>query len=199
MTTCNTHGCSKPARKRGHCNAHYTRLLRTGEFRPTTTDERFWRKVDKSGGCWLWTGGLTTKGYGHFYVDGRLVAAHRFAYERHVGPVLAGYMLDHTCHVRACVNPEHLRPVTNKQNAEHRVGAQVNSRTGVRGVGWHQGVGKWLARVQHHGKRITVGYFDTLEEAGEAVRLARLQLFTHSDHDHRPTDPDSDSTREDHR
>ena len=35
--------------------------------------ERFWIKVDKSGECWLWTGGCFTNGYGSFRLDSRKV------------------------------------------------------------------------------------------------------------------------------
>lgn len=49
-------------------------------------------------------------------VDGRLVRAHRFSYERAVGPIPAGLQIDHLCRVRACVNPAHLEPVTCGEN-----------------------------------------------------------------------------------
>lgn len=49
--------------------------------------DRFWEKVDQSGECWLWTGGTSTNGYGRFSVNGRMVNAHRWAYEECVGPI----------------------------------------------------------------------------------------------------------------
>lgn len=68
-------------------------------------------------GCWLWTGFVDRKGYGVIGVGGRkLSKAHRFSYERFVGPVPDGMQLDHLCRVRNCVNPSHLEPVTNREN-----------------------------------------------------------------------------------
>lgn len=82
-----------------------------------TAEERFWAKVEKQeGGCWLWTGAITSHGYGQFKVDGRLVGAHRFAYELLVGPIPLGLTLDHLCRIRHCVNPSHLEAVTNREN-----------------------------------------------------------------------------------
>lgn len=87
----------------------------------TATDritERFWGSVDKNGpdGCWVWTGTLRY-GYGYFRQGGKnAVRAHRWAYERIVGPIPEGLQLDHLCRVRACVNPSHLEPVTQREN-----------------------------------------------------------------------------------
>lgn len=78
-------------------------------------------------GCWEF-GSLGTDGYGQMWVgsrtDGtrRLRKAHIIAYEIFVGPVPEGRELDHLCRNRACVNPEHLEPVTHQLNVQR--GAQ---------------------------------------------------------------------------
>lgn len=83
------------------------------------TLDRFMAKVDvQPGGCWLWFGAISAKGYGRFMLDGRNRLAHRVAFEIFVGPIPAGLTIDHTCEDRACVNPEHLEPVTNRENLE---------------------------------------------------------------------------------
>lgn len=83
----------------------------------TETDAaRFWAKVDKTKTCWLWTAYKNAKGYGRFQFQRRSVAAHRWSYELHFGPVPNGLVLDHLCRTRHCVNPDHLEPVTSREN-----------------------------------------------------------------------------------
>lgn len=59
--------------------------------------------------CILWT--ASKRGYyghGHFWLNGRLNAAHRVAWELAHGPIPAGLCICHRCDVPACVNPDHL-------------------------------------------------------------------------------------------
>lgn len=100
-----------------------------------TFAERFWEKVDKDGpaGCWIWTGAIGNKGYGHITVRRpgfrSTLDAHRLAYEFVVGEIPPGLQLDHLCRVRRCVNPAHLDPVTRKENILRGVGpTAVNAR-----------------------------------------------------------------------
>lgn len=68
-------------------------------------------------GCWLWSiASVGSYGYGRAKVYGKNVPAHRAFYENARGPIPAGMVLDHICRVTACVNPDHLRPVTKAQN-----------------------------------------------------------------------------------
>lgn len=67
-------------------------------------------------GCWKWTR-ATNLGYGRINVgNGIIRQAHRVSYEEFIGPVPSGLVLDHLCRNRACINPAHLEPVTNKEN-----------------------------------------------------------------------------------
>ncbi len=144
--TCIIRGCEKPRMGREWCFMHYKRwqihgdpmivLPPNGGQRPGDPIERFWGKVDKAGlvpvhrpelgSCWMWIESCQ-KGYGSFYLNGRKVGAHRFAYELLVGPVPDGLELDHLCHNdsgcaggpcvhRRCVNPSHLEPVSHREN-----------------------------------------------------------------------------------
>ena len=168
---CSDEGCTRPAKCRGLCNAHYLRLRRHGSTakldrrryrvcdipgcgrpheglglcslhrqrvrrgtplggRPTTQD-KFWATVDRDGpipayrpelgSCWIWTGYTDPNGYGNFrrWRHNVTRSAHRIAWEWLRGPIPTGLQLDHLCRVRACVNPDHLEPVTPKIN-QHR-------------------------------------------------------------------------------
>lgn len=67
--------------------------------------------------CWYWDGGYTPAGYGQLRLPSRKhKLAHRLAYELLVGPIPEGLQLDHLCRIRGCVNPEHLRVVTSREN-----------------------------------------------------------------------------------
>lgn len=71
------------------------------------------------GRCWIWRGASHPLGYGTFRLGGDddvYIAAHRAVYELLVGPIPAGLHLDHLCRVPACVNPDHLDPVTVGEN-----------------------------------------------------------------------------------
>jgi hypothetical protein len=86
-------------------------------------------RIQPTGFCWLWTGGLNNCGYGQVSFQGRTQAAHRVVWELLVGPIAKGLQLDHLCHMRLCVNPDHLEPVTKAENMR---------RAGVRN-GWIKG------------------------------------------------------------
>lgn len=91
-------------------------------------EERFWSKVDAVGPCWLWTAGTNPLGYGRYNLTWRngkpqgLVLAHRHAWQSLVGPIPEGLVLDHLCRVPACVNPDHLEPVTQAENIRRGYG-----------------------------------------------------------------------------
>lgn len=81
----------------------------------SVAQRRFWAKVERSDGCWLWTGGLR-RGYGVVVIAQRRLAAHRVAYEWCVGPVPSGLFVLHSCDTPSCVRPDHLRVGTHEEN-----------------------------------------------------------------------------------
>jgi hypothetical protein len=83
--------------------------------RPKFTEERFWALVDKTGSCWVWTGSVNaTTGYGRAGSMG--ASTHAISWSLLRGPVPEGLQLDHLCRVRICCNPDHLEPVTPREN-----------------------------------------------------------------------------------
>lgn len=72
--------------------------------------------------CWIWMAATDAGGYGRFWGNGRLMRAHRFAWEQKHGPIPPGLQIDHLCRVRNCVNPGHMEVVTRRDNILRGVG-----------------------------------------------------------------------------
>jgi hypothetical protein len=116
--TCSIEGCEARHYARSWCRRHYRVARVHGDplWTPPTVADRFWPKVRKTDGCWLWTAQRGPLGYGRFAVDSYPQQAHRVAYELLVGPIPDGLELDHLCRNPPCVNPAHLEPVTHREN-----------------------------------------------------------------------------------
>jgi hypothetical protein len=111
---CSADTCVNVVVAKGLCATHRWRLANWGttdDKPPTSATDRFWRHVDKTGACWLWTYNLFNTGYGAFFFGGNNVGAHRFAYEHLVGEIPPHLVVDHLCKVRHCVNPGHMEIV----------------------------------------------------------------------------------------
>lgn len=91
--------------------------------------DRLWSHTDLSTtDCLLWNGAVNKKGYGVIEVSDRNWLAHVLAYFLVKGPVPSGKVLDHLCRVHNCINPDHLEPVTDRENILRGVGiAAVNA------------------------------------------------------------------------
>lgn len=86
--------------------------------------DRLWPKALADGtGCWIWAGATSVGGYGRIQVDGQSRTASRVAYTIVKGSIPESLQLDHLCRRRACINPDHLEPVTPRENV-------------LRGEGW---------------------------------------------------------------
>ena len=112
--------CGRSVSSRGMCSRCYRQWwadpANAGQIRRYGLDEleRLLQHVDV-GLCWMWTGSTDDEGYGLFRSGGSPLA-HRRCWELLVGPIPDGLVLDHLCRVRACVNPDHLEPVTQLEN-----------------------------------------------------------------------------------
>jgi len=130
IKTCEVDGCDARRKARGMCGKHDNRLRKWGDVnfvpkrrgcpanfptRVVNNEERFWSLVVKGDQCWIWAGLLSKQGYGMWSMKGKNVRAHRYAFFLANGRY-AYPMTLHSCDVKACVNPDHLREGTHRDN-----------------------------------------------------------------------------------
>ena len=102
-------GCGRRAAARGLCNRHYNEHRRAGTLPPRASlEDRLWARVEKSEGCWEWTGPLKDGRWGYLSDHGEMRLVHRVSYELTVGPITEGLVVRHRCGNARCVRPEHL-------------------------------------------------------------------------------------------
>lgn len=193
MRICAAGGCTEPVTitTRTLCSPHFQRWLagksdddKTADMRYVPLEVRFWRRVDKTPTCWLWTGPLF-EGYGRIKLHGKAWPAHRMAWTMLRGPIPEGMQIDHKCRTRACVNPDHLQTVTHALNQQNR-SQQGWGRSGHRGVSWSKHHNAWHVRVgDGSGGRISIGLFKDLEEAKAVAIEARNRIMTNNLEDRR--------------
>lgn len=185
MNVCSIAGCARKHRAKGYCGPHYARNLKYGDpmahvpvgSRASSPEESFLANSEPLAwsGCIVWSGRAREDGYGVIYVGREPVLAHRYAWERERGPIPEGLHVDHVCHVRSCVNVEHLRLATPAQNTYNRQGVKPNRKHDLpRNIS--PGRGGYAVRVTKAGVRHN-SWGRTLPEAiAEAERL-RGELF----------------------
>ena len=119
-SVCLVKDCQKKPVAISFCSLHYQRNRFNGDaytYKRPTTEERFWKFVNKTDSCWLWTGNVGSDGYARFqFSSKKLILAYRFSYEMSKGQIQKGLELDHLCAVRNCVRPDHLEAVTHLEN-----------------------------------------------------------------------------------
>lgn len=169
------------------CGSHYKRWYRYGDplagqvHRFESPEKLFEERTEWIDGCLIWQASLESgakdgiSGYGRMQFGGKTHQAHRWAWEQANGKIPAGMVIDHKCWNRACVNVDHLRVVTRKQNNAYRGGPQSTTATGVRGVTLKRG--QYYAQVMNDKRNYRKGPFATIEEADNAAHLLRVEMF----------------------
>ena len=101
--------------------------------------DRFESKIDRrntgDNDCDVWTGALSSEGYGNFTVGKHTVRAHRVAFMLAFGEIPDELFLDHLhpqCLYRFCVNEWHLEPVTSGENTRRGVGIGSSNQRAMR-------------------------------------------------------------------
>ena len=123
-------------------------------------------------------GSIDKKGYIRILCKKQTYLAHRLAWFYVYGK-WPTKELDHINKNPSDNRIENLRDVTRKQNMENKKLYKTN-KSGHSGVTWHSRDKKWNVRIGHYGKRISIGYFDNLEDAIKARIKAQNKIFTHS-------------------
>jgi hypothetical protein len=81
-----------------------------------SVEERFWKNVDRSKDCWLWTGTVDRYGYGRLSVNYKNMSAHRLSAMMHFGMFDKRMFVLHRCDTPRCVRPSHLFLGDQRQN-----------------------------------------------------------------------------------
>jgi hypothetical protein len=94
----------------------------------------FWKKVDTSGDCWLWTGHVDKDGYGMVRRNKKNMRASRYAVYLATGKyVPPGMVVMHdVCDNPPCVRYSHLKVGTQSENiaSSYRKGRSVSPNSG---------------------------------------------------------------------
>ena len=110
------------------CYSTFTLEGRSDEWLQAAREYVGVRYEQQSDGCWKWLGQVSGGGYGQARIHDIYVAAHRLSYELAIGAVGERLVLDQNlCRNRACINPEHLEPVTQATNLRRGLVGRKNA------------------------------------------------------------------------
>lgn len=135
-----------------------------------TIQERFWEKVEKTEGCWLWKSAISsTLGHGTLWVNGGNQYAHRLSYEWSNGAIPPGMFVCHTCDNGGCVNPDHLFLGTHQDNMDDMA---------RKGRAKYPGARKPKRGTAHHRAKLSELTVQRLRILGDALPLSTYSRIT---------------------
>lgn len=133
--------------------------------RELSAEERYEALVDRvttPEECHLWKGAPSANGYGRFKVSPtKTVYAHRWGYERHIGPIPQGLVIRHSCDTRLCQNPAHLSVGTHADNIRDRD---------------ERGRGRWLQKAAHPQAKLTPEQVEEIRMRYQAGGITQADL-----------------------
>ncbi len=116
-------------------------------------------------------------GYIQVQVDGVRYMAHRIVFKMVFGKDPGSLQIDHIDRVKKNNSPCNLRLATHGQNNQNAISANKNSKSGIRGVYWYKRKNKWRTTIGVNGKTVSIGYFDSINDAETAYTKARIKFF----------------------
>lgn len=157
-------------------------------FWKTRTPDLFQSSKDPEKQCSSWNKGFSgseaatsySYGYKQIRVLGKKTSAHRVAWAIYHG-TRAPDQIDHINGNRDDNRIENLRPATCTEQRRNAAKPKTNS-SGHIGVSWHKHSKKWRAFIHDGGKQISVGYFNSIDDAVRARKLKEIELGYHENH-----------------
>ena len=120
------------------------------------------------------------KGYVQVEIDGKKDRVHRVIWSHVNGSIPKGMVIDHINGNKADNRIANLRLVTCSQNSQNRHGPQANSKSKVKGVSFIPRLNKFEASIQVNGKKTSLGFHVTADDAAAAYGIAAGTMHTHN-------------------
>ena len=123
-------------------------------------------------------GSISDRGYVAIKIDSISYQAHQLAWLIFYG-CWPREIPDHIDHCESNNAIDNLRDVTFQENFKNRRRRSDNN-SGIAGVAFH--AGKWQARIVANGRRISLGHFDSIDDAAAAREAAKFKYGYHPNH-----------------
>lgn len=123
----------------------------------------------------------STNGYVKINVSGKILYAHRLVWEYHYGEIPKGMFIDHINRNKSDNRIENLRLVTPQDNSRN-MGKNKRNSSGFNGVCFDSKLCKYRAYIGVDDKMVSIGNYDTIEEAVLARIEKNKELGFFNDH-----------------